>query len=42
MAEILTTVLAKLARIAVEALAAHVARKLVTAVFAPHNVPAAA
>ncbi|MET7903625.1 hypothetical protein ABZS86_20080 [Streptomyces sp. NPDC005355] len=42
MAEILTTILAKLARIAVEALAAHVAKKLVTAVFTPHSAPAAA
>ncbi|GLV76704.1 hypothetical protein [Streptomyces hygroscopicus] len=41
MAEILTTVLAKLARIALEALVAHVTKKVLTAAFAP-GAPAAA
>ncbi|WAP54200.1 hypothetical protein [Streptomyces sp. S465] len=44
MAEILTTVLGRLARIALEALVAHVTKKVLTAVFAPaaQAAPAAA
>lgn len=42
MAEILTTALAKLARMALEALLAQLAKSLLTVVFKPQAAPAAA